>query len=104
MDPELVESILAEGANAAPDEAMRAVLLLIEKFTLRPEELTADDIREARAAGLSSLEIEHAFHVATIFNIEDRLADAFHFHVLEREAFQRLAPVVFKLGYRFFAG
>jgi hypothetical protein len=95
---------LAEGANAAPDDAMREALLLIEKFTLRPEELGADDIRRAREAGLTTPAIEHAFYVAAIFNIEDRLADAFHFHVLEKEAFQRLAPVVFKLGYRFFAG
>lgn len=83
---------------------MRHALLLIEKFTLRPEELGPGDFRQAREAGLTNLAIEHAFYVATIFNIEDRLADAFDFHVLEKEAFERLAPVVFKLGYRFFAG
>lgn len=104
MDPALVESILAEGSSAAPDAATREALLLIEKFTLRPEELGADDVRRARAAGLTDEAIEHAFHVATVFNVEDRLADAFAFHVLEREAFQRLAPIVFRLGYRFFAG
>ena len=83
---------------------MREALVLIEKFTLRPEELGPDDIRRARDAGLTTEAIEHAFHVATIFNVEDRLADAFDFHVLEKEAFERLAPLVYKLGYRFFAG
>lgn len=104
MDPELVEAILAEGANAPVDDAMREALLLIEKLTLHPEELGPDDIRRAREAGLTDLAIEHAFYVATIFNVEDRLADSFDFHVLEKEAFERLAPVVMRLGYRFFAG
>lgn len=104
MDPALVESVLAEGPDAAVDDGMRAALLLIEKFTLRPEELGPDDIRQARQAGLTDEAIEHAFHVSTMFNIEDRLADAFEFHVLSKEAFQKLAPSVLKLGYRFFAG
>ena len=95
---------MAEGPDAAVDDRMRAVLILIEIFTLRPEELGPDDIRRARQAGLTDLDIEHAFDVATMFNIEDRLADAFDFHVLKKEIFQKLAPTVFKRGYRFFAG
>lgn len=104
MDPELVESVLAEGADAPVDDGMREALLLIEKFTLCPEELGPRDIRRARGAGLTDLAIEHVFDVSAMFNVEDRLADAFDFHVLEKEAFDRLAPVVLKLGYRFFAG
>ncbi|HEV2755340.1 MAG TPA: hypothetical protein VG318_06140 [Actinomycetota bacterium] len=104
MDPAYVASILAEGADAATDDAMREALLLIEKFTLRPEELGPDDVRRAREAGLTDEAIEHAFYVSALFNVEDRLADAFDFHVLEKEEFDRLAPIVLRLGYRFFAG
>ena len=104
MDPAFVESILEMGPEAAVDDTMRQVLLLLEKFTLHPEDLGPDDIRQARAAGLTNLQIEHAFGVAAIFNIEDRLADSFDFHVLEKETFEKLAPVLLKVGYRFFAG
>ena len=103
MDPALVESVLEEGPDAAVDDAMRQALLLIEKFTLRPEDLGADDIRRARKAGLTDQAIEHAFHVSTIFNIEDRLADAFKFHVLSKEQFQKVAPILMKRGYRLLA-
>lgn len=99
-----MESVLEEGPNAAVDDGMRAALLLIEKFTLRPEELGPDDIQQARQAGLTDVAIEHAFYASAVFNIEDRLADAFDFHVLEKEIFKKLAPTVLKLGYRFFAG
>ena len=82
---------------------MREALVLIEKFTLRPEELGTDDIRRAREAGLTDQAIEHAFYVSTVFNIEDRLADAFEFHVLSTEEFQKIAPILLKRGYRLLA-
>jgi hypothetical protein len=80
---------------------VKAALVLIETFTLRPEELGPNDIETARAAGLSNEAIEHVFDVATIFNLIDRLADAFDFHVPDQEGLDQSAKVLLRFGYRF---
>ena len=97
----MVASVLEHGTSASLDARLKAALVLIEKFTLRPDELSVEDIRAARESGLTDLEIEHALHVATLWNIFGRLADAFGFHVYKDELFRKGAPIVLKLGYRF---
>ncbi|MGH2805653.1 MAG: hypothetical protein ACRDKT_00110 [Actinomycetota bacterium] len=101
MDPSLVQSVLEQGAGAPVDPALKAALALIEGFTLGPEELSVHDIRRARATGLTDVAIEHVFDVATVFNVLDRLADAFAFHVLDDEVFLKGAPIVLRFGYRY---
>lgn len=80
---------------------MKAALALIETFTLRPEELCVQDIHRARDAGLTGIAIEHVFYVATLWNIQGRLADAFGFHVYKDELWLKGAPIVHRLGYRY---
>jgi alkylhydroperoxidase family enzyme len=100
-DSPVVASVLEHGPSADVDERLRAALALIEKFTLQPDELAVDDIRSASASGLTELEIEHALHVATLWNVFSRIADAFGFRVYKDELFRKGAPVVLRLGYRF---
>jgi alkylhydroperoxidase family enzyme len=91
---------MTQGIDAPVERELKAAMVLIEKFTLRPDELGPDDIRTARTAGLTNQAIEDAFYVATMFNVMDRLADAFGFHVPKR-LIQKGAPIVFRFGYRF---
>ena len=100
-DPSLVEVVLEQGAAAPVEPRLKSALRLIEIFTLRPEELSVGDIRSAREAGLTEVEIEHALHVATLWNIFGRLADAFGFHVYKDRIFLKGAPLVLRMGYRF---
>jgi alkylhydroperoxidase family enzyme len=100
LDPSLVEAVLSQGIDAPVEKELKSALTLIEKFTLRPNELSPDDIHAARAAGLTDRAIEDAFYVATLFNVQDRLADAFGFHVPKR-LIERGAPIVYRYGYRF---
>lgn len=100
-DPSLVEAVLEHGAAAPLEPRLRSAVALIETFTLRPEELSVEDIRSAREAGLTEVEIEHALHVATLWNIFGRLSDAFGFHVYKDEIFLKGAPLVLRIGYRF---
>lgn len=93
--------MLEEGAGAPVDPPLKAALGLIEKFTLRPEELSVEDIRSARADGLTDLQIDHALHVATLWNVFGRLADAFGFYVYTDELFLKGAPLVLRFGYRY---
>ena len=60
---------------------MRATLGFLEKLTLEPEALTRDDARAVLAAGVRRDALVDAIHVAALFNMIARLADAFGWHV-----------------------
>lgn len=60
---------------------MRATLGLLKKMTLEPENLGPDDVRRVLALGVSRRAIEDAMHVAFLFNVYDRLADAMSWDV-----------------------
>lgn len=100
-DPSIVEAVLEQGAAAPVEPRLKSALGLIEIFTLRPEELSVEDIRSAHEAGLTDDEIAHALQVATLWNIFGRLADAFGFHVYKDKIFLEGAPLVLRMGYRF---
>jgi alkylhydroperoxidase family enzyme len=91
---------MTQGVDAPVERELKAALILIEKFTLHPDGLGPDHIRTARTAGLTDQAIKDAFYVATLFNVQDRLADAFGFHVPKR-LIKKAAPLVFRFGYRF---
>lgn len=76
------------------------MLGFLEKLTLTPDGISANDIKLLRAADLSEVAIEDAIHVCTIFNVYDRLADAFEFHIPSAEDFQKGATMLLKRGYR----
>ena len=72
-------AVLADWRAAALDDRLRATLGLLEKVTLDPGELGPADMAPLRAAGVSDQAIEEALYVAFVFNVMDRLADAFDF-------------------------
>lgn len=67
--------ILADYRTAPIGEPLRAMLGLLETFTLRPHELTPEAVRAVMAHGVDKAAINDAFNVAFLFNIYDRLAD-----------------------------
>lgn len=58
-----------------------AALKLVETMTLRPEAIGPHDILEMRQSGTSDEAIIDAATICALFNIIDRLADAFNFRV-----------------------
>jgi hypothetical protein len=52
-----------------------------------------------RAAGLSDKAIEEAIYVSTMFNVMDRLADAFDFDLTRDDQKARLAVILTRLEY-----
>jgi alkylhydroperoxidase family enzyme len=95
-----VDAVYADRTTAPVPDPVKAALALIETFTLRPDELKAE-VQTARDAGLSDEAMEHVFDVATLFNLLDRLADAFGFFVPDAAGFDRGAKVLLRFGYRF---
>ena len=100
MGQELVEAVLEDYESAPIDERLRETLRFLETMTLRPDELSHDDGRRLREAGLSEQAIVDAIGVAFTFNVIDRLADAFDFDVPSAAEFAGRARMSFKLGYK----
>jgi hypothetical protein len=62
-------------------EPLRATLGFLEQLTLRPDALTTADAEAVLATGVSEQALVDAIHVAALFNMIVRLADAFGWHV-----------------------
>ena len=75
------------------------MLGFLEKLTLAPDTVTAEDARVLRATGLSDAAIEDAIHACVLFNIYDRFADAFEFDIPDRVAFAKSAAMLLSRGY-----
>ncbi|MEV6850308.1 carboxymuconolactone decarboxylase family protein [Actinoplanes sp. NPDC051411] len=98
-DPARVQAVLTDPDTAPIEDGLRATLRLLTKLT-RDSTVTADDIRDVLAAGVSRHQIEDALAVAAAFNITNRLADAFAFEVLTPDDFAAGAKFLLKRGYQ----
>jgi alkylhydroperoxidase family enzyme len=81
------------------DDRLRATLGFIEKLTLRPGELTAEDAAAVQAAGVSREALVDAIHVTALFNMIVRLADSLGWDVPEFEEFHDRADRMLAGGY-----
>lgn len=86
--------------RAAPiDEKLRAVLAVLEKLTLEPETLSADDIRPVLALGVTREALVDAFYVAFLFNTYDRLADTLGWELPDERYYPKAGKFLLKRGY-----
>jgi alkylhydroperoxidase family enzyme len=91
--------VLDDLDTAPVDEPLRATLRLLRKLT-REHAVTADDVKTVLAAGVSKPQIEDALAVCFCFNVIDRLADTFGFHVPGPKAFAATAKILLSRGYK----
>jgi uncharacterized peroxidase-related enzyme len=99
QDGPRVAAVLADLESAPVEEPLRATLRMLGKLTAEAT-LSAEDMREVLAAGVSPQQVEDALAVCAAFNTTDRLADAFGFEVLSPEGFEAGAKYLLKRGYR----
>ena len=86
--------------DAAPiDDKLRATLRLLRKLT-KEHEVTADDMKRVLVVGVTRSQIEDALAVCFAFNVIDRLADTFEFHVGPRSHFDAGAKALLTRGYK----
>jgi len=95
-----MQPVLDDYRTAPIDEKLRAMLALLETFTLRPDELTAADVRAVLATGVSREAIRDAFYVAFLFNTYDRLADTLGWELPEDRYYGKAGSFLLKKGYR----
>ena len=94
-----MKPILDNYRTAPIDEKLRATLGLLETFTLRPEELTADAVRAVLATGVTREAIRDAFYVAFLFNTYDRLADTLGWELPDPRYYAKAGQFLLKKGY-----
>ena len=75
------------------------MLRLLEKFTLTPDALTADDVRPVLASGVAREAIVDAFYVAFLFNTYDRLADTLGWELPDERYYPKAGKFLLKRGY-----
>ena len=91
--------MLADWRTAQLNERLRATLGFLEKVTLSPGDLGPEDVAPLRAAGLSDQAIREALYVCFIFDVMDRLADAFDFPLPSAQAIRRNGRMAHIVGY-----
>ena len=91
--------MLDDWRSAPVEPKLRSALAFIEKLTLDPASVTPADVTPMREQGLSDDAIEDAIHACVLFNIYDRLADAFEFEIPDEHGFAMSATMLLKRGY-----
>jgi len=94
-----MQPILDDYRTAPIDERLRAMLVLLETFTLAPERLDADAVRAALAAGVTREAVRDAFYVAFLFNTYDRLADTLGWELPDPAYYAKAGAFLLKKGY-----
>ena len=93
-------AVLADWRTAPLDPKLRATLGFLEKLTLTPADVHSADLAPLHAAGVSDDGIEDAIHACVLFNIYDRLADSFSFHLPGPDGYAASGRNLMKRGYR----
>ena len=94
-----MQPVLDDYRTAPIDEKLRAMLGLLETFTLHPEQLSASGIRAVLATGVTREAVREAFYVAFLFNTYDRLADTLGWELPEQGYYAKAGQFLLKKGY-----
>ena len=94
-----MKPVLDDYRTAPIDEKLRAMLGLLETFTLRPGELSATLVRDVLATGVTREAVRDAFYVAFLFNTYDRLADTLGWELPDERYYPKAGQFLLKKGY-----
>lgn len=94
-----MKPILDDYRTAPIDDRLRAMLALLETFTLRPDQLGPADVRTVLDAGVSRDAIRDAYYVAFLFNTYDRLADTLGWELPADPFYAKSGRFLLKKGY-----
>ena len=95
-----MKAVLDDVESAPIDDGPRATLRFLAQVTRGHTTLTADDVRAVYRAGVTKVQLKEALAVAFCFNVIDRLADTFEFHVGSQASFHTSAKMLLKRGYK----
>ena len=93
------QAIEADFREADIAEGLRATLAFLEKLTLTPAEVGADDVDAVIATGVTPRALRDAIEVAAAFNVIDRIADAVAFEPQSEGSLKASAQALITRGY-----
>jgi alkylhydroperoxidase family enzyme len=92
--------LIVENYRTAPiDEKLRAMLGLLETFTLSPDEMNPARVRAVLDAGVTREQVRDAFYVGFLFNTYDRLADTLGWELPDERYYPKAGRSLLKRGY-----
>ena len=94
------QAVVDDWRTAPLRPELKATLVVLEKQTLRPDDLSPADADAVRAAGVSDQALRDAAAVCALFNMIVRLADSFGWEVPTPERLAQRAPAMLEGGYR----
>jgi alkylhydroperoxidase family enzyme len=97
-DDAKVSAVLADLDTAPIDDKLRATLRMLRKLT-KEHAVTPADMKALLDIGVTQSQISDALAVCFAFNVIDRLADTFEFHVGPRSHFDTGAKMLLSRGY-----
>jgi uncharacterized peroxidase-related enzyme len=74
-DDELLAAVEVDWRTSAISERRKAMLSYVEKLTLRPQEVTTEDVDVLRSVGFSDRDIHDICEVAAYYAYVNRIAD-----------------------------
>lgn len=98
-DEARVAAVLTDVRTAPIAEPLRVTLRMLGQLT-REGRVDVTVMREVLSAGVSSAQVADALAVCAVFNLINRLADAFDFTLLTRAGYEAGAKYLLKRGYR----
>jgi alkylhydroperoxidase family enzyme len=94
-----MKPVLDDYRTAPIDEKLRAMLGLLEAFTLHPELVTPHAVRKVLAMGVTREAVRDAFYVAFLFNTYDRQADTLGWELPDQRYYVKAGQFLLKKGY-----
>ena len=94
-----VDRVLDDYRTAPISAKLRAMLGLLETFTLEPDEMNPRLVRDVLDAGVTRDAIRDAFYVAFLFNTYDRLADTLGWQLPKQPYYTKAGKFLLKKGY-----
>lgn len=95
-----MDAVLEDYESADIDARLRATLGYLQTMTVAPQTLSAAHTQALRDAGVTHAAAIEAVEIGFAFNVINRLADSFDFDVPTPARFGRLAPMLFRMGYK----
>jgi uncharacterized peroxidase-related enzyme len=99
LGAEVVNSVLADYRTAPVSEGVRAVLAFLDKLSKDPTGIGRTDLEATLNHGVSLSALETAVHIAAVFNVINRVADAMGFDIPPASVVAKEAESLLKRGY-----
>lgn len=94
-----MERVLSDYRTAPITRELQAVLGLLERCTLHPDNVDGEDVRTVLATGVTRVAVREALYVAFLFNTYDRLADTFGWELPDERYYPKAGRFLLKKGY-----